>query len=105
MSMSPANPDGPSHLNSGANVVAEMFENQAYIQMMDNPEKAASSALAAMERHQANGDSHGVAMDSAVLAHALYLQGKIEESEASLNRAFQTLGPNPNGELGIRCSC
>jgi hypothetical protein len=47
--MSPANPDGPSHLNSGANVVAEMFKNQAYIQMMDNPEKAASSALAAME--------------------------------------------------------
>jgi hypothetical protein len=30
-------------------VVAEMFKNQAYIQMMDNPEKAASSALAAME--------------------------------------------------------
>jgi hypothetical protein len=49
MSMSPANPDGPSHLNSGANVVAEMFKNQAYILMMDNSEKAASSALAAIK--------------------------------------------------------
>jgi tetratricopeptide (TPR) repeat protein len=85
-----------------ANVVAEMYENQAYIQMEESPDKAASSALAAMERHKANGDGHGVAMDSAILAHALLLRGKFTESEASLNRAFQILGPNPTGELGIQ---
>ena len=85
-----------------ANVVAEMYENQAYIQMEQNPDKAASSALAAMERHKANGDRHGVAMDSAILAQVLLLQGKILESKASLDQAFQMLGPNPPGELGIR---
>jgi tetratricopeptide (TPR) repeat protein len=85
-----------------ANVVAEMYENQAYIQMEQNPDKAASSALAAMERHKANGDRHGVAMDSAILAQVLLLQGKILESKASLDQAFQMLGPNPAGELGIR---
>jgi DNA-binding winged helix-turn-helix (wHTH) protein/tetratricopeptide (TPR) repeat protein/TolB-like protein len=84
------------------NVVAEMYENQAYIQMEGSPDKAVSSALAAMERHKANGDRHGVAMDSAILAQALLLQGKIAESEASLNHAFLILGPNPAGELGIR---
>jgi len=85
-----------------ANVVAEMFENQAYIQMEDSPARAASSAMAAMERHKANGDRHGVAVDSAILAQALLLQGKIADSAASLYQAFQILGPNPGGELGIQ---
>jgi len=85
-----------------ANVVAEMYENQAYIQMEEDPAKAVSSASAALERHQTNGDQHGVAMDSSILAQALFLQGKIAESESSLNRAFQILGPNPAGELGIQ---
>ena len=85
-----------------ANVIAEMYENQAYIQMEENPAKAASSALAAMERHKANGDRHGVAMDSAILAQVLLLQGQIPESEAALDQAFQILGPNPAGELGIQ---
>ena len=85
-----------------ANVLAEMYENQAYIEMEESPEKAASSSQAAMDRHKENGDRHGVAMDSAILAHSLYLQGKIPESEASLDQAFQILGPNPAGELGIQ---
>jgi DNA-binding winged helix-turn-helix (wHTH) protein/tetratricopeptide (TPR) repeat protein/TolB-like protein len=85
-----------------ANVMAEMDENQAYIQMEENPAKAASSAVAALERHIANGDRHGVAMDSAILAQVLLRQGKIPESESSLDRAFQILGPNPAGELGIQ---
>lgn len=85
-----------------ANVVAEMYENQAYILMEENPEKAARCALAAMDRHKANGDKHGVAMDSAILAQVFLLQGKIMESEAALNQAFLILGPNPSGELGIQ---
>jgi DNA-binding winged helix-turn-helix (wHTH) protein/tetratricopeptide (TPR) repeat protein len=85
-----------------ANVVAEMYENQAYIQMEEDPAKAVSSASAALERHKTNGDRHGVAMDSSILAQALFLQGKIAESEVSLNQAFQILGPNPAGELGIQ---
>lgn len=85
-----------------ANVVAEMYENQAYIQMDDNPDDAASSALAAMECHKANRDTHGVAVDSAILAQARLLQGKIAESEAALNQAFQILGLNPAGETGIQ---
>ncbi|HET9307068.1 MAG TPA: winged helix-turn-helix domain-containing protein [Candidatus Sulfotelmatobacter sp.] len=85
-----------------ANVVAEMYENQAYILMEENPEKAVRCALAAMDRHKANGDKHGVAMDSAILAQVFLLQGKTVESEAALNQAFLTLGPNPAGELGIQ---
>jgi tetratricopeptide (TPR) repeat protein len=85
-----------------ANVVAEMYENQAYIQMEEHPEKAASSALAAMDRHKANGDTHGVAMDSAILAQALLAEGKINDGRTWLNKAFQILGPNPGGELGVQ---
>jgi hypothetical protein len=55
-----------------------------------------------MDHHKGNSDRHGVAMDSAILAQSLYLQGKIPESEASLDQAFQILDPNPAGELGIQ---
>jgi hypothetical protein len=55
-----------------------------------------------MDRHKENSVWHGVAMDSAILAQSLYLQGKIPESEASLDQAFRILGPNPAGELGIQ---
>jgi tetratricopeptide (TPR) repeat protein len=85
-----------------ANVLAEMYENRAYIEMEDHPEAAVSSALAAMDRHKANGDTHGVAMDSAILAQALLTQGKIADSRNGLNEAFRLLGPNAPGELGIQ---
>ena len=85
-----------------ANVVAEMHENQASIEMEEDPAKAASSAMAAMACHQSNGDRHGVAMDSAILAQAHLQLGNIAESYASLAQAFQILGPNPPGELGIQ---
>jgi len=85
-----------------ANVVAEMYENQAYVQMEGQPEKAAASASAAMERHQANGDSHGVAMDSAILAQALFAAGKFDDSQIWLDKAFQILGPTPRGEVGVQ---
>lgn len=74
-----------------ANVVAEMHENQASIEMEEDPAKAASSAMAAMACHHSNGDRHGVAMDSSILAQAHLQLGNIAESEVSLAQAFQIL--------------
>jgi eukaryotic-like serine/threonine-protein kinase len=91
-----------AHEIGEANVVAEMYENQAYIQMGDHPEKAASSALAAMNRHKADGNSQGVAMDSAILAQTLFAQGKFDDSQIWLNKAFQITGPTPHGEVGVQ---
>jgi eukaryotic-like serine/threonine-protein kinase len=83
-------------------VVAEMYENQAYIQMEQSPDKAASSALAAMDRHKANGDKSGAAMDAVILAQARMGMGNYAESRALLDGAFQVLSPNPSAELGIQ---
>ena len=85
-----------------SNVVAEMYENQAYIQMEESPEKAVSSAEAAMGRHKTDGNNQGVAMDASILAGACFAQSKFAESRNWLNQAFQLFGPDPPGETGIR---
>ena len=85
-----------------ANVVAEMYENRAYIKLEEDPGEAFSSAKVAMERHRADGNNQGVAMDASILAEALFAQNRFAESRNWLKEAFQIFGPNPPGEVGIR---